>query len=204
MAAVHGRFDGEATGERVLRVATELFAERGYDATGVQDISEATGLGRGALYYHIKSKQELLLRIAVGLLTTALESAREIVSRDSEVSVRLAALSEHLVNDLVAQRAAWVTSMRDWEALDGEARAYVLSLRDQYERTWQQLFDEGVETGELRPVDPVLRKAIIGMFTSSHNWIEPGGPLSPAEIGRTYVDFMLHGLAAPSPTRERR
>lgn len=185
----------ESTGERVLRVATELFAERGFDATGVQELSEATGLGRGALYYHIKSKQDLLLRIAVKLLTRALESAREIVARDDSVSDRLAALSDYLIEDLAQHRAAWVTSMRDWEALDAERRAFVLSLRDQYENQWQRLLDEGAARGVLRPVDPVLRRAIIGMFTSSHNWIEPGGPLTPQQISAIYHQFILHGVA---------
>jgi AcrR family transcriptional regulator len=190
----------ESTGDRVLRMATELFAVRGFDATGVQELSEVTGLGRGALYYHIKSKQDLLKRIAVGLLDRAIDNAETVVASDAPVADRLAALSDYLIEDLTHNRAAWITSMRDWEALDGEARSFVLALRDRYEQSWQRLLDEGAEQGSIRPVDPVLRRAIIGMFTSSHNWIEPGGPLSPAEISATYLEFILHGVALDRPS----
>jgi AcrR family transcriptional regulator len=195
MASVKPAVPLESTGNRVLRIATELFAERGYDATGVQELSEATRLGRGALYYHIKSKQDLLLRIAVGLLDRAIENAERIVSTKAPVADRLAALSDYLIGDVIHNRAAWVTSMRDWEALDGEGRQYVLTLRDTYEQTWQRLLDEGAAQGAIRPVDPVLRRAIIGMFTSSHNWIEPSGPLTPRQISATYLEFILHGVS---------
>ncbi len=196
MAAAHPRTEDETTGERVLRIATDLFAARGFDATGVQELSEATGLGRGALYYHIRSKQDLLLRIATQLLDRAIENAEEIVARDVPVPERLAALTEYLVSDLMEDRASWVTSMRDWASLDEDGRAQVLSLRDRYESVWQELLDEGAKQGVTRRVDPVLRKAIIGMFTSSHNWLEPRGALSAQDVSAVYLDFVLHGVAS--------
>ena len=52
----------EATRDRVLRVAMELFGERGYAATTISMIESAAGLspGSGSLYRHFSSKQELL------------------------------------------------------------------------------------------------------------------------------------------------
>ncbi|MFT4125695.1 MAG: TetR/AcrR family transcriptional regulator [Gordonia sp. (in: high G+C Gram-positive bacteria)] len=197
MAAAHPVVNDETTGERVLRVATDLFAQRGFNATGVAELSEATGLGKGALYYHIKSKQDLLLRIATQLLQRAIQNAQEIVERDASVPDRLAALSEYLITDLMAHRSAWITAMRDWTALDDEGRSEILQLRDHYESIWQQLFDEGAELGVTRRVDPTLRKAIVGMFTSLHNWLAPHGALSAEEVSATYLDFVLHGVMAP-------
>lgn len=194
MGAAHPVVDDETTGERVLRVATDLFAQRGFDATSVAELAEATGLGKGALYYHIKSKQDLLLRIATKLLGRAIDNAHEIVERDAPVPDRLAALSEYLVADLMANRSEWITSMRDWTSLDDEGRRAIIQLRDHYESIWQRLFDEGAELGITRRVDPTLRKAIIGMFTSLHNWLAPDGALSAAEISTTYLDFVLHGV----------
>jgi AcrR family transcriptional regulator len=189
----------ETTGERVQRIATELFAERGFDATGVQELSDATGLGRGALYYHINSKGELLQRIAEGLLERAIGDAKAIVARDEPVEARLRALSNHLLVDLATHRDAWVISMRDWEALQGQARDRVRAMRNEYESLWQQLFDEAAGTGVLSPVQPILRRAIIGLYTSSYRWIDSSGPLQPEEISELYVDFILRGLTPPPP-----
>lgn len=184
----------ETTGDRVLRVATELFAQRGFDATGVQELSDATGLGRGALYYHIKSKNELLARIAIGLLERANAEARVIVEMSSEVEERFRLLSSHLFDDLVENRDAWITSMRDWEALDGSDRERVLELRNEYESFWQCLLDEGTEAGLFIRVHPVLRRALIGMYTSSYRWIQSDGSMSSSEISDTFLRFILRGI----------
>jgi len=51
------------TRETILRVARELFAERGYQATSVADIASAAGATKGAVFHHFKSKDELFVEI---------------------------------------------------------------------------------------------------------------------------------------------
>ncbi|QXC63362.1 TetR/AcrR family transcriptional regulator [Aquihabitans sp. G128] len=48
------------TRDRILEVATELFAEQGYEATSLREIAERLGFTKAALYYHFKSKDEIL------------------------------------------------------------------------------------------------------------------------------------------------
>lgn len=50
------------TFETVLATATELFRNKGFSATTMRDISRASGLGLGALYYYFDSKEALVLR----------------------------------------------------------------------------------------------------------------------------------------------
>jgi AcrR family transcriptional regulator len=182
-----------------MRIATELFAARGFDATGIQELSNATGLGRGALYYHIKSKQDVLAHIARTLLTGACEQARSVVEGPGTVVERLELLSARLVKDLVERRDAWMVSMRDWQALESPHREVIGRLRDDYELLWQRLFDEGAAEGALRPVEPVVRRAILGLFTSSYRWIELDGPMPPEEIGQHFSALILDGLRQSPP-----
>jgi AcrR family transcriptional regulator len=53
----------EATLANLLDVAPRLFLEKGYHATSIDDITQAAGLTKGALYWHFKSKEDLLDRI---------------------------------------------------------------------------------------------------------------------------------------------
>ncbi|MFG1709386.1 TetR/AcrR family transcriptional regulator [Nonomuraea sp. M3C6] len=55
-----GRRDGGGTRTEILRVALRLFTEKGYEATSTRDISEALGLTKSSLYYHFRSKEEIL------------------------------------------------------------------------------------------------------------------------------------------------
>jgi len=51
------------TEERILNQSMRLFLERGYHGTSIDDITQAAGLTKGALYWHFKSKEDLLKRI---------------------------------------------------------------------------------------------------------------------------------------------
>ena len=50
---------GQATRAALIRVATELFAENGYDGTAIPAVLDAAGVSRGALYHHFESKEAL-------------------------------------------------------------------------------------------------------------------------------------------------
>ena len=49
----------EQTVEKILNAAAALFAEKGYAHTTLQDIIDATGLSKGAVYHHFQSKEEI-------------------------------------------------------------------------------------------------------------------------------------------------
>ena len=50
----------EDTRERILTVANELFTEQGYEGTSLREISDRLGITKAALYYHFRSKDEIL------------------------------------------------------------------------------------------------------------------------------------------------
>jgi AcrR family transcriptional regulator len=58
---------GGSTRERILDIALELFTERGYDKTSIRDIAERLGTTKAALYYHFKSKADILLELHLRL-----------------------------------------------------------------------------------------------------------------------------------------
>ena len=60
----------ESTRDRLLKAATEVFSERGYDGAGVQEIARRAGLTTGAIYANFRNKAGLLLQ-TINALTTA-------------------------------------------------------------------------------------------------------------------------------------
>src|SRR5690606_10727595 len=48
------------TRERIQQVALELFTENGYEATSLREIAERLGVTKAALYYHFKTKDEII------------------------------------------------------------------------------------------------------------------------------------------------
>lgn len=54
------RTGGRETKDRILEAAEKLFSENGYEGTGVEAIARAVGVNRASLYYHFRSKREIL------------------------------------------------------------------------------------------------------------------------------------------------
>ena len=48
------------TKRKIFQTAVELFAKKGYENTGIEEITAVAGFAKGSLYYHFKSKQDLL------------------------------------------------------------------------------------------------------------------------------------------------
>ena len=47
------------TKRKIFETSMRLFAEKGYDATSIEDITETVGVAKGTLYYHFTSKEEI-------------------------------------------------------------------------------------------------------------------------------------------------
>ncbi|GAA0375605.1 TetR/AcrR family transcriptional regulator [Paenibacillus motobuensis] len=71
--------DAEERRNEILDAANELFAQKGFDGTSTNDILEKVGIARGTLYYHFKSKEDimdaLIERYSVRLIGAAQEIA---------------------------------------------------------------------------------------------------------------------------------
>lgn len=62
--AMKNRYDSEQTVNDIVRVSTQLFTEKGYDKTSIQDIVNGLdGLTRGAVYHHFDSKEDILIAV---------------------------------------------------------------------------------------------------------------------------------------------
>src|ERR1700686_863954 len=70
------------TQKAIELVASELFARKGFGATSLDDIAEALGATKGALYYHVKNKEEILRLISLTVLTAGEDPLRLLVDAD--------------------------------------------------------------------------------------------------------------------------
>ncbi|MDK2808433.1 MAG: hypothetical protein PWP24_1168 [Clostridiales bacterium] len=73
--------DAKERRNEILDVAGQLFSEKGYDATSTNDILEKVNIARGTLYYHFKSKEEIMDALIERYNEQILNRAREIVSQ---------------------------------------------------------------------------------------------------------------------------
>ena len=72
--------EAEARRSEILDVASELFTLKGYDSTSTNDILDRVGIARGTLYYHFKSKEEILDALIDRILQGVVQNVRAALS----------------------------------------------------------------------------------------------------------------------------
>jgi TetR/AcrR family transcriptional regulator, cholesterol catabolism regulator len=201
-----------ATRQRILGEAAKLFAKQGYHATGVAELSAAVGLGAGALYHHIGSKEQLLFEICRPQIEEVIQLGDHLLDGGDELSARdkLERLArKHMQN--VAERSVELrVTLREIDSLTGKRRQQMQALRDRVEQIWEQVVDQGRKSGELDGIDPLFVKVALGALNYSVLWYRADGTLSPTEIADRTIALMLDrpggqegAKVVPGPPRRR-
>lgn len=72
--------DAELTRRKLLEAALEVFSQKGYDATRLEDIAKAAGMTRGAIYHHFAGKNELFYALFEEASETGLQAVQQAIS----------------------------------------------------------------------------------------------------------------------------
>ncbi|HYG94287.1 MAG TPA: TetR/AcrR family transcriptional regulator [Blastococcus sp.] len=189
----------EARRQEIIDAAATLFADKGYTATGVIELCQAVGLGKGALYHYIGSKENLLVEIQDRVLVPLLAKARSITAlSDEEPLVRLRLLSQALLEIIFARvDHIWVYE-HDYRHVTGQNRKRLVRQRLEFEDLVRDLLREAIDDGALRPVD--LRLAVL-QFLNLHNhtyqWAHTAAAgWTPARLAAEYCSTVFTGLAS--------
>jgi TetR/AcrR family transcriptional regulator, cholesterol catabolism regulator len=183
----------------IVDVAAHLFARQGYNATGIAELCEAVGLGKGSLYYYIESKERLLSKIHDRVMEHVLQSAADIEAIEASPSERLRMLGIELLK-IITQYPdhVWVF-LHEWKALKGEGKVEFKRKRRLYEDTVERVFQQGVDSGEFDIDDTRLAvHAWLGMHNYTYQWFRVQGRLNAFQIANQYYDIFLNGIRKPA------
>lgn len=184
--------DPRNTGDRVRQAAIELFAERGFNGTGIRDIAQAANLTTSALYHYMANKDDLLVTVMTETITPLRDAARDILDGASGASESLAAIVSQHVWTHASERLATLVTDTELRALGDEHRDAILTLRDDYEGLWRAAVEAGVEAGEFTVDQPRLAaRALIQMSTGVSHWFSPAGRLRLDGLCEQYAQYAL-------------
>lgn len=187
----------ESTKERVVRIATDLFAKNGYQGTGLTELSEAVKLGRGSLYHHIGSKDLLHIEIAFRPITRARDQANRIVAADLPATETVRQLSIELTTDIDQHLNQWIVWFREFSSLPDEEREKILQLRTDYIEAWSQAVHRGLVAGDFTNNSVHMLDGLLPMFIYAVIWNHRRGQERTAQdIGEELGGFLLRGLGA--------
>jgi AcrR family transcriptional regulator len=189
--ALRERYDRRQ--QRVVVAAARLFAERGYDQTSVQELTEAMGLASGGLYHYFASKEQLLIRICDQLMEPLLEEARALLATEAFAEDQLRALVRLWVAHVIDHRDHMLVFQQERHLIErGEQWRGVRASRKQFERLLADLLDRVHGGNGGLPGDRRLAlSALLGMVNHTPQWYRRNGRLTPHDVADGYVDLLL-------------
>ena len=182
--------------QQIYDQATELFAARGFAGTSFQDIADAVGLTRPALYHYVKSKEDLLGRLVAEITEDSAASIEAIV-RHTELDS--AGLLREVVATLARRQgehaARFRLIIRSEADLPEEVAATHVENRRAILRSLATLIDHGIADGSFRPVDArVAALGILGMVNWVAWWFNPASEDNLDAISAQLADSAVAGL----------
>ena len=131
--------EAEARREEILDAAERLFAAKGFDNTSTGDILDAVGIARGTLYYHFKSKEDILDGVIQRLTDRLMQDAGAIVRR-KELPV-LERLTKAILSLNVESKIG-------------------LEIMEQVHRPQNALMHQKMQTALLEGINPILTELV--------------------------------------------
>jgi AcrR family transcriptional regulator len=148
-----------------------------------------------SLYYHFKSKQEILFAILDRTLDDLLAGVgRAVASADGPEARLRAAVRFHVLFHTDSQHEAFL-SHSELRSLTQANLRLVLARRDEYERVFRGLLASGARAGVFQVSDVRLTAmAILTMCTGVATWFSDGGRLAPEAIADRYVEMIMRSV----------
>ena len=186
----------KARRDAIVDTSAQVFARQGYHATGIAELCAVNGFGKGAFYYYIGSKEELLAAIHDRVMDEVLLGADRVADAGGSPSAQLEMLGTELL-DVIHRYPdhVWVF-LHEFPALTGERAEQFRTRRREYERRVEAVLRAGIEGGDFRDVDPWLTaRAWLGMHNYTYLWLRAGGAVSARDVAKPFADIFMHGIA---------
>ncbi len=188
----------EDTLRGILQAAARLFAEKGYDATGVAEICKRAGVSKGAFYYHFDTKQAVFIAVIGSWLEDLDRSLRSILPVGGTASERLLAMSHTFQTILEPQNERMALILEFWiqASRDETVRQMILSPYRTFQQLFEGIFREGVTSGEFLPIGPTVGAQVLLSMASGlffQGLLDPHGS-DWSTVAEQSVQVLLEGL----------
>ena len=183
------------TKRKIFETSMKLFAEKGYDATSIEEITATVGVAKGTLYYHFSSKEEIfnflveegikLLQNSVDIKTSKFSNYIDKLKAVILIQIKIVAKYEDLITILLSE--FWGKGTRNQMCKD-----HIL----EYIKQIENIVVQGIEKGEIKQGNPqAIASEIYGLICSSLVYkIRNDGDINVMELYKEFENTIIEGL----------
>jgi AcrR family transcriptional regulator len=180
--------------ESLLAVAVEVFNERGFDGTSMEDLARRLGISKSAIYHHVPGK-DALLGLALDRALDALAAVTERVRRLDRPAIERLELLVHDSVIVLIDRLPYVTLLLRVRG-NTEVERQALARRRSQDRVVAAMVKEAIGDGDIRAdLDAgVTARLLFGLVNSLVEWYRPRAGESAAGVADLLTRVAFDGL----------
>jgi len=185
----------EAVRDQVLRTAADLFRERGYRATTLDDIAARLGMSKASLYTYFHAKEEMLAAISRQTIETFTRELSLVLRSDLAPEDKLRRVVRDHVRFVIANRSFLTVFFSEEANLPPRLARALAAQKDRYDKGVESIVIDGARRGVFRDVPPRLVVfGLLGMLNWLYKWYDPRGRWGAEEISAGFLSLVEGGL----------
>ena len=186
----------QAKRDAVLHVAAQMFNERGFHATSLDDIAARLNVTKPTLYYYVKNKDAILLVCVKKGLDMTLEGIDASRAAGGNAIDQLRACMRTYAEVVTQPFGMCLIRVGD-EEVPEPSRTELRRLKSEIDHAFRRLVEQGVQEGVLAPCDPKMAAFVIaGGLSWIVRWYQPQGAYSADQIIEQCTQLLLQGVLA--------
>ncbi len=210
---MNARTNGQGLTKKALQkrdtfidAAVELFDERGYHLTSMDDLAAEVGAAKGTLYYYFSSKEEILYLIHDQYIERLLANSQSL--QDTPVHRSATHALEIFVTELLNVMSSYERHVRVFLENHREVpepfRSQLASKRLRYFTSLKDILDRGVQSNEFRPMDSeMLTSSILAMCSGGFRHViqayaedrpRAATVTDPAAMAQSIISVIVSGI----------
>jgi AcrR family transcriptional regulator len=184
--------------DQILDAASDVFTEKGFQKSRMDDIAQESQLSKGALYWYFKSKDDIVIGIFERLFSRESRDLEALLSSDGSASDRILLYTDRVSQDVrhvlpFASMAYEFISLAFRNKYFKKAFKYYLG---EHMDILVPVIQDGIDSGEFRAVDAQEAAiAVAAIFEGTLAlWVYDSELVEPEYHIRTSVQFLIDGL----------
>lgn len=183
------------TKRKIFETSMKLFAEKGYDATSIEEITATVGVAKGTLYYHFSSKEEIfnflveegikLLQNSIDIKTAKFSNYIDKLKAIVLIQIKVVVKYEDLITILLSQ------------FLGNEARNQKCQMHIfEYIQKIEKIVEDGIQLGQIKQGNAqVIASEIYGLICSTLVFkLRNHGEVDILKLFKEFENTVIEGL----------
>ncbi len=184
--------DADKVRKKIIDAASSLYVKKGFNATSIQEISEAAGVSLPVTYHYVKQKSAIMRMIMEDVLNIFRENLLRMIHGIDDPTEKLTIAGRLYFKVVDQQREKALLIYQKSNSLDRASKARIMELEVEVSKIFGEMIQEGIDLGVFKKVDVDL--AAYNIIIAAHMWILKHWHFKKRLTLDKYIDLQLSNI----------